>query len=304
MRIFLFLLAFIALPVSAAPKVVASVLPLHSLLSNVMQGVGEPELLIPANQSPHDFHLRPSQARQLNHADLVVWVGNDLESSLVKPIRVLTDSARVLTLSKLAKMNLLAMREGGDWEGHDHRTGGHVHDHDHDHRTDPHFWLSPIYAARAAQSMMQALIDLDPDHADRYRSNTQALLNRLADLDDKIAAQLASVADTPYLVFHDAYQYFEARYDLNAVGSITLKPGTTPGAKRLAQLRRKIQDTGAVCLFSEPQFKSSTLRALKEGLPIGLGELDPLGAAQTPGPEAYFQLMDQLSSGLLACFKP
>ena len=314
MRFLLILLALAALPAYAAPKAVATVLPLHSLLSAVMQDVGEAQLLIPANQSPHDIHLRPSQARQLNSADLVVWVGEGLETGLVKPIRVLGDSAKVLTLSHLSNLNLLPIREGGDWEAHahgdasehsehhhsEHHHGEHHHS-EHHHGADPHFWLSPVRAARAAQSMMEALVDLDPANADRYRSNTKSLLDRLAELDAKIADQLAPIADMPYLVFHDAYQYFESQYGLNAVGSVTLNPSTPPGARRLAQLRRKIADTGAVCVFSEPQFKSSTLRPLKEGLPIRLGELDPIGAAQTPGPEAYFALMHNLANGLTNC---
>lgn len=304
----------IALPATAAPRAVASILPLHSLLAGVMQGVAEPELLIPPGQSPHRIELRPSQAEHLSRAELVVWIGPNLETGLRKPVAVLGSNARVLTLGEDAELAVLPTREGGVWEGHEHggheahhedpKAEGHPHDaHTDEHHdgVDPHLWLSPSQAAGIVRRLADTLSELDPGHAERYRGNAATMLGRLDALDVRLEQRLAPVREIPYLVFHDAYQYFEQRYRLHAVGAVTIDPEHAPGARRIAELRARIAASGARCVFAEPQFEPRILRTLLDGSTARAGELDPIGAALTPGEDAYFALLDGLADALVGC---
>ena len=286
--------------IETQPRAVASILPLHSLLSAVMEGVAEPELLIEPAESPHKVHLRPSQAERLSRADLVVWIGDDLESGLSKSIRVLGESAQVLTLEKRREMELLPIRENERWEFHDHEDEeGHHH-----HGMDPHLWLSPRHAVRVVRALGERLGGIDPANADRYHANARSLSARLEDLDRHLDRRLEAVRDAPFLVFHDAYQYFERRYRLHAVGAVTLSPEQAPGARRIAELRKRIREAGARCVFAEPQFEPSLVRTLVEGTQVRIGELDPHGVGIAPGPEAYFQLLNRIADRLIDCLSP
>ncbi|GAB6042306.1 zinc ABC transporter substrate-binding protein [Endothiovibrio diazotrophicus] len=305
------LLTLFALPLSgtAAPGVVATIQPIHSLVAGVMEGIGEPSLLIHGNESPHTFSLRPSDARQLHAAKLVVWVDEGLETPLAHTLESLDDGVRVLTLSAVEGMELLPVREGGAWEAHDHGDGEHqAEEHavgdeeaEHHHHRDLHLWLSPRNAGRVVRATLEALSDLDPANAERYRANAQRQLQRLRDLDRRLAERTAPVRERPYIVFHDAYQLFEKRYHLNAVGSVTLSPERAPGARRVHQLRGKIRDLGVRCVFAEPQFEPKLVRTLIEGSGARAGVLDPLGATLPAGPDAYFRLMNALADSLVGC---
>lgn len=294
---FLALLFSAILPMSSPAasttlKAVASILPLHSLLAGVMSGVGEPGLLIPPGQSPHEVDLRPSQARALADADLVVWVGDELETGLRKSISVLGEHAHVLTLADQATLSPLPARALHDHHEH-HEHGAHD--------IDPHLWLSPTKAKVIVTLMRDALSELDPDNAARFHANSATLQRRLDALDNELAERLAPVRAMPYLVFHDAYRYFEEHYGLHSLGAVTIDPQHAPGARRLVELRRKLHDSGARCIFTEPQFEPRVLHALTEGSTIRSGELDPIGADLQPGPDAYFQLMKQLGDALTSC---
>ena len=281
------------------PNVVASIQPIHSLVAGVMSGVGEPLLLIRGGESPHDFSLRPSDARRLGSADLVVWVGEALEPPLARTLEANAGQTRVLTLSDLRGLELATMREGGAWEGHGHE-GGDSADH-HADEFDPHLWLSPRNAGRIVRAVMEDLSELDPEHAARYRANAQALLQRIRALDRDLAERTATVRATPYIVFHDAYQLFERHYRLNAIGSVTVSPEQPPGARRIRELRTKIRELGARCVFSEPQFEPKLVRTLIDGTNARAGVLDPLGAELAAGPDAWFQLMNALADSLVSC---
>jgi zinc transport system substrate-binding protein len=283
---------------AAAPRVVVSIVPLHSLVAGVMAGVGEPRLLIPGGQSPHHYSLRPSRARALARAQLVLWVGAELEASLARSIRKLARGARVVTLMRHGDIRLLEAREGGVWEDHQAQEAGVERHH---HGLDPHLWLSPDNAGRIVRIVRDELIALDPGNADRYRDNAGALLQRIADLDRSLRERLEPLRGEPYLVFHDAYQYFERHYGLRAVGSVTVSPERPPGARRLHQLRGKIRTSGARCVFAEPQFRPGLVRTLIEGSGARGAELDPLGAGLQPGADAWFRLMEGLAGGLVAC---
>lgn len=303
-------------PALAAPKVVATIQPVHSLIAGVMAGIGQPDLLIQATASEHSYALRPSDARLLDGADVVFWIGEDLERQLRKPLAALAGKARIVTLAEEAGLRLLPLRRGGGWEAHgeDHEDGGsgpgHAHAQGAENRAegaqdltapDPHVWLDPENAKRIASKAAEVLAALDPDNGRRYAANARRTAEALDGLDGELRAALAPVRGRPYLVFHDAYQYFENRYDLAAVGSVTVSAERQPGPRRLYEVRARLLETGAQCIFGEPQHDMRLARTIAESTPARLGQLDPVGAAIAPGPEAYFTLMRQLAGSLVGC---
>ncbi|MBC7137055.1 MAG: zinc ABC transporter substrate-binding protein, partial [Oceanibaculum nanhaiense] len=216
-----------------APKVFVTVKPVHALVAGVMQGVGEPYLLLKGGESPHSYTLKPSDARALSESALVFWVGESLETFLEHPLETLGKQARIVELAEAKGIETLEGREGGAWESHE---AAHDHDKKHDHSHDKkhahaahdgidgHLWLDPHNAEAIVTVAAEALAGIDPANAAAYRDNAQKMVERIEALDAELTAQLAPVKDRPYIVFHDAYQYFEAHYGLKAVGSITLSP--------------------------------------------------------------------------------
>jgi len=305
--------------IAAEPRVVASIKPVHSLVAGVMQGVGEPTLLTPGGASPHEYSLRPSDLRAINEAQAVFWVGPDLETFLVKPLANVADRVRAVALMEAPDLTILPMREGGAWEPHAHGQGGHghghghKHDHKHDHKhghhghahghsdRDAHVWLDPVNAIAMVRRILATLGEIDPDRQTHYARNGEALIERLEQLNQDLAAKLQPVQGRPYIVFHDAYQYFERRYGLNAVGSVVLKPEQRPGARRVAEIQKRLRDLQARCVFSEPQFQPALVDTVIAGSDARKGVLDPLGAELTSGPDAYFQLLQNLADALREC---
>ncbi len=304
----LWLLPLIAL---AEPKVVASIKPVHSLVAGVMQGIGEPRLLVPGGASPHQYSLRPSDARAISEADVVFWIGPELESFASKPLRNTEGKLRAVALLDAPGVVVLPLREGGAWEPHRHdamadESTAHPveqdHEQSHESGRDVHIWLDPVNAAAMVRQIVAVLSETDPSHRTDYQHNGTLLIERLNRLDQQLAAELAPIRGRPYVVFHDAYQYFERRYGLSAVGSIVLDPEQRPGAKRLADIQAGIRDHGVRCVFGEPQFQPALVETVIAGSNARLGVLDPEGGAELqPGPEAYFQLLQRLSSALRAC---
>ncbi len=257
-----------------APRVVVSIAPLHSLVAGVMAGVAAPTLLVPGGASPHGGALRPSDARALQAADVVFWIGPGLERFLDKPLATLAGRARVIALAPHA---------GGP--------------------PDPHVWLDPARARDLVAVAATVLAEADPGHADAYRANAARLRARLDALDRDLDARLAPVRDVPYLVFHDAYRHFEARYGLTSVGAVTRTPEIPPGARRLSRIRRLISERDVACLFTEPRSPPALAEAVTGGTTVRIAVLDPLGAALAPGPQAYFALMRALADDLAACLR-
>jgi len=287
-------------------KVVTSIKPVHSLVAGVMRGVAEPALLVKGAASPHSFNLRPSDARALNQADLVFWVGEDLETFLTKPIQSLADKAHPVALMEESALALLPTREGGAWEKHDHgeHEGEHAHEAGHEHGTrDAHVWLDVDNARKMVASIAKELSEHDAANAARYKANAAALTERLTALDAELKTTLAPVKDRPFVVFHDAYHYLEERYGQNAVGAITVSPDQRPSAQRLSQLRAKISSLDAACVFAEPQFEPTLVATVVENPPAKRGTLDPLGASLDDGPELYFTLMRGMAASLVSCLK-
>jgi zinc transport system substrate-binding protein len=293
-----------------SPKVVVSIKPIHSLVAGVMQGVAEPRLLVTGGGSPHGYVLRPSEARGLADADLVVWVGGEMESFMVKPLSTLGRNARQLELAEELESQLLPLREGGSWEAHAHAGGDHEpeaaerheeHERHGEHgEYNQHLWLDPQLAQQIVTKTGDALADIDPAHGNQYRENAARLKERLGSLDARLKAKLAPVKKVPYVVFHDAYQYFETAYGLNAVGSVTIDPERRPGARRIREIREKIKELNARCVFSEPQFEPRLVATVIEGTGARTGVLDPLGARLPAGPESYFLLLNALADNLVA----
>ncbi len=289
---------------NAAPQVVASIKPVHSLIAGIMQGVGIPGLLIQGGESPHNFNLKPSDMRLLQQADLILWVGPDVEASLARLFEKRQFQGEVLRLTQLPAIESLPPRSNHTWEEEDHRPGeSAAHDHAHAGEIDSHIWLSPEIARRIVRRLTDRLSQLDAENAARYQANGQLLIERIESLDSELSERLARVRKVPFIVFHDAYHYFERHYGLNAVGSVSVAPDRQPGAHRIHELRSKITRLDARCVFAEPQFKPKLVQTLIEGTSARSGILDPLGSDLEAGPEAYFQLMRRLADNLVDCLQ-
>ena len=303
--------ALSSLGVSAANadvSVVTSIKPVHSLVSGVMQGVGSPTVIIEGAGSPHTYSLKPSQAKQLQDADLVFWMGDELEPFLRGPIQNIAKNAKSIKLIEAHGLKKIKFREGGMFDEHDdHDDHGHdkhaKDDHDdHGHgEYDPHVWLDPINAKAIVHEIEEALVKADPKNAKEYKANADRIAGELDQLVKELRAQFQPVQQKGFIVFHDAYQYFEQRFGVSAIGSITVSPEVMPGAERVSELRNKIRDLKATCIFSEPQFEPKLVRTLVEGTGARAGVLDPLGASLTKGPNLYFQLVREMARSLKEC---
>jgi len=280
--------------------VVASIKPVHALVAAVMAGAGTPHLVIAGAASPHAYAVRPSDARALADARVVFWVGPQMETALVKPIAALAGDAEVVALADAPGVIALPLRAGGAFDGHAHD------DADHDSgdpigAIDMHLWLDPVNAKAMARAIEAALAEADPANRALYAANADALTAALDALVREVDAVLAPVRDRPFVVFHDAYRYFENRFGLAAAGAITVRPDIAPGARRVAEIRDRIGALGAVCVFTEPQFEPRVIAAVTEGTAARPGILDPLGAGLDPGPDAYFALIRDLAGALADC---
>jgi zinc transport system substrate-binding protein len=324
--------ALLAAGASAAraetPNVVVSIKPIHSLVSAIMQGVGEPGLIVEGAASPHTYSLKPSNAAALQDADVVFWVGHGLEAFLEKPLESLGSKATVVEFEDAPGLEKLQFREGGPFEAHSHEGEdaheGHSHGEDgHDHAKeaeeghehageagheghehgefDMHLWLSPDNARAIAAEAAKVLAEKDPANAGTYNKNLAALNDKITALDKEVADTIAPVKEKPFIVFHDAYQYFEHHYGVHAAGSITVSPETLPGAERLTQIRDKVKTLGATCVFAEPQFEPKLVNVVIEGTPAKSGTLDPEAATLEPGPDLYFTLMKSIATSLRDC---
>ncbi|WP_055047695.1 zinc ABC transporter substrate-binding protein [Devosia sp. A16] len=291
------------LALAEVPSVVATIKPLHSLVAAVMGELGTPALIVKGASSPHSYSLKPSDAQALQSANLVFWTGHGLELFLEDSIETLAPKATIVELSKAPGIELLPPRETGTFEHHDHgeEEHGEADGHEHGEEQDLHFFLDPANAKMMVATIADSLVAADPDHADTYRANAA---RETADLDALIAeteASLAPIKDRPFVVFHDAYQYFEKRFGLNVAGSVTLSPEIAPGADRINEIRAKLKTLDAACVFAEPVFEPRIVNVLTEGTTAKQGVLDPEGANLDEGPGLYRQLIENLATSLKAC---
>jgi zinc transport system substrate-binding protein len=297
----------------AAPRVVATIKPIHSIAANVMAGVAEPKLLLDAAVSEHTAQLTPSQVEAMHNADLIVVVGENLEAFLHKALEN-PDIAqkKLFEASELPGLKLLPVRSGGLWEPHHHGDeaqgnegeAGEVHDHDHAHGgNDPHIWMDPENAKLIARALAATLGGLDRENAATYQANAEKFATDLDKLSTEIAQGVKPVRDKRYIVFHDAYQYFETRFGMSPAGSITVNPEVTPGAKRIKEIHDRIAETQAACVFAEPQFESKYVETVIEGTKAKASMLDGLGAKEPAGAQAYAGMMHKFVTALIQCLK-
>jgi zinc transport system substrate-binding protein len=315
-------------------KVTATIKPVHALVAQVMEGVGTPKLLVQGAASPHTYALKPSDARALHQADVFFRVSESVEPFTRKLVTALPERVRTVTLAETPGIELLDIRTGETFERHDHDHGhDHAHgddhdDHGHDHKEhgthdhahedhdahhghaesdhasaarDGHVWLDPQNARKMVAEIARVLSEAAPDKAETFKANAARADAALIRLEDEIARDLAPVKGRPFVVFHDAFQYFEHRFGLSAVGSITVSPEVRPSAKRLTEIRHKLAKLSAACVFSEPQFQPKLVAAVIEGTSARSGTLDPEGALVEPGPAAYETLLRNLAVGLKSC---
>jgi zinc transport system substrate-binding protein len=321
-------LASFITPVNADVKVVASIKPLHSLASYLMDGVGKPDLIVEGYGSPHGFSMKPSHAKMLQNADLIFWVGEDLEIFLEKPLSSIAKKAEKIELMEIKGLNVLKFRERNIFDKHDHDDhddhgkkeddhDDHEHD-DHDKKEehadhddhdgheghahgeyDPHIWLDPMNAKVILNKMVEHLIENDAKNASKYKSN---LKNAFKDIDKLTADVKADLSkSTASIVFHDAYQYFEERFDINILGAFTVNTDVMPGAEQLSEIREIIEHDKVSCIFSEPQFNPDIINAVAKDMDIKTGILDPLGATLNPGKNLYFDLIRNMSDSFKGC---
>ena len=303
-------------PANAEIKVVASIKPIHSLAIYLMDGIAKPDLIVDGYASPHGFAMKPSHAKMLQNADLIFWVGEDLESFLEKPLSSIAKKAEKIELMKIKGLQVLKFRERNIFDDHDdhghddHDDHGkkdddhddHGHD-DHDVHAhgefDPHIWLDPINAKVILNEMVEHLIENDPKNEAKYKSNLAKALKEIDKLIIDVMTDLSSSVSS--IVFHDAYQYFEKRFNVNILGAFTVNTDVMPGAEQLAEIREIIEHDKVACVFSEPQFNPDIIKAVAKDMNIKTGVIDPLGATLDPGKDLYFNLIRNMSASFEGC---
>ena len=287
-------------------NVVVSIKPFHSLVSGVMLGVARPELLLKGNFSPHTYSLKPSDAKKLQYADFVFWGGEALEGFLAKPIISLSKNAKVVSILEINGLKLRYFRaenhigKSENIESYSHNLpknqGAELKA-----ALDPHIWLDPENAKVITQKTVQILSDFDTKNAQKFQKNGEKIIVRLNELDQQLSSEMSEISDRTYLVLHDAYQYFESRYQLKSASSITLQLEHFLGVSRLKKVQKMIKTSNVRCIFTEPQYSQKLVKTLIKDTSVKKGILDPIGADILPGPELYFDLLKNLSISLKSC---
>jgi zinc transport system substrate-binding protein len=331
-------------PANAELKVVTSIKPIHSLASYLMDGIGKPELIVDGYASPHGFSMKPSHAKMLQNADIVFWVGEDLENFLEKPLASIAKKAEKIELINSHDLQVLKFRERNIFDEHDDHDHGHKKkkkddhddhddhghkkkkkddhddhdDHDHDDHGkkeehddhdgheghahgefDPHIWLDTMNAKAMLNEMAEHLIENDSKNEAKYKSNLDKALKDIDKLTIEVMTELNNSVSS--IVFHDAYQYFEKRFNVNVLGAFTVNTDVMPGAEQLAEIREIIEHDKVACVFSEPQFNPDIINAVAKDMKIKTGVLDPLGATLDSGKDLYFKLIRNMSASFKGC---
>ena len=316
-------------PANAELKVVTSIKPIHSLASYLMDGIGKPELIVDGYASPHGFSMKPSHAKMLQNADLIFWIGEDLEGFLEKPLKSIAKKAEKIELIEIKGLNVLKFRERNIFDEHDDHDDHDDHgkkeddhdDHDHDEHAkkeehddhddhdgheghahgeyDPHIWLDPMNAKVILNEMVEHLIENNPTNEAKYKSNLDKALKEIDKLTIEVMTDLNNSVSS--IVFHDAYQYFEKRFNVNILGAFTVNTDVMPGAEQLAEIREIIEHDKVACIFSEPQFNPDIINAVAKDMKIKTGVLDPLGATLDSGKDLYFKLIRNMSASFKGC---
>lgn len=289
------ILNFTLIANSKEKKIVTTIKPIHSILLNIVDS--DVELLLNNNSSPHDFKLKPSDMKKITDADVLIYIDESIESFIERPLNALDENIKTIKILGNANLSLLPIREGGVWEEEAH--GDH---HEHNHGSfDAHIWLGSKNVIKLTKFFVKELSKISPDKKNIYKANAKEFIKKVSNKNKELAKELININSEPYIVFHDAYQYFEADYNLNSVGSISLNPEISPTPKRIKEIKAKIEKDSVVCLFREPQFPSRIVQTVIQETNAKEGELDPLGFDLNPGKNLYFELVTNLSKNLREC---
>ena len=289
--------------------VISTIQPINSLVSAVIGNTGKSITIIPSEQSPHDFKLKPSDVKVLQNGNIIFYVSNHLESSITKVFKNLPKNIKVINLMEEADVNHLAIRDNDAWERHDHhghddhdKHGKKHDDHDdHEKEDDVHIWLSPDNAIKIVQKVNKVLSLYFPENSKIYNDNTTKFIDKIKNLKMELVRELSPIKNKPYIVFHDAYQYFEKTFELNAVGSVALEGDIASSPKQISFIKDKIIKSKASCVFQEPQFDSKLVKIVVEGTDAKIGTLDPLGVNITGDKDFYLQLLSNMAKSLKEC---
>ncbi len=288
--------AVAGVPASEPPAVVASIRPIHSLAAGVMGDLGAPALIVRGYGSPHFYQMRPSEARALAGADVVLWIGEPLETFLAGPIRNLGGDARVLSLLQADGLELHPARTSTLWES------GHEHEHD-SGSADPHIWLAPGNAKAMVDAIARVLGEVDPERAEIYAANGAAMKSRIDAMTADMEARLSPVAGVPFVAMHDSMHYFESAFSLHSVGAVTLDPDRQPSAGSVRELREHLSAGGVVCMVTEPQFTPALIEALASESRLTSAEFDPIGVDSDAAWDSYFAMMTGNADNLARCLE-
>ena len=305
--------------------VISTIQPINSLVSAIIGNTGKSITIIPSEQSPHDFKLKPSDVKVLQNGNIIFYVSNHLESSITKVLKNLPKNIKLINLMEDAGVNHLAIRDNDAWERHDHH--GHddhdVHDKhgkkhddhddhdkhekkhddhdDHEKEDDVHVWLSPDNAIKIVQKVNKVLSLYFPENSKIYNDNTTKFIDKIRNLKMELVKELSPIKNKPFIVFHDAYQYFEKTFELNAVGSVALEGDIASSPKQISLIKDKIVKSKALCVFQEPQFDSKLVKIVVEGTDAKIGTLDPLGVNISENKDFYLQLITNMAKSLKEC---
>ena len=321
---FIFFLSF-KLFASETTGIITTIQPITSLVSAVIGNTGKTISLIPTEISPHEYKLKPSDIKKLQNGNIIFYVSDHLETSITKVFENLPKNIKSINLMEDAGIKHLAIRDNEAWERHDHRHGhGDHHDHDkkakehddhedekhakkhddhnnHEKEDDVHIWLSPDNAVKIIKKVNKELSLYFPENAKTYNKNTNQMIKKINELEVELKNELSGIKDKPYIVFHDAYQYFETSFGLNAVGSVALEGDIASSPKQISFIKDKIVKFKASCVFQEPQFDSKLVKIVVEGTNAQIGTLDPLGVNIKSGENFYLQLLKNMAKSLKDC---
>lgn len=271
-------------------QVVVSIKPIHSLVAGVMKGVGEPYLIVKNASSPHTYRLRPSDGRALSNAKIVFWVGPKFEQFLEKPISSLVKQSAGVSLMNIDGLKKFDVRQSDE---HKHEA----------HQIDPHVWLDPDNAKKIVEHIAKTLMIADPKNALLYEKNALVIIAKLDKLIVDIGDVLSGVQHHKYLVFHDAYQYFEKRFGLNFSGAVIVNANQIIGARQLSTVQARVKRLKIKCIFSEPQFNPRLVKTVVENQKVKFGVLDSMGVDLVPNETLYFDLMRKMAASFQSCFR-
>ena len=303
--VFSFLAAFFSLnqTVKAEIRVVTTIQPLHSLIANVMDGSGKLNLILEGSASPHSFTLKPSHAKMIEKADIIFWFGEELEAFLEKPLKSIPKKAKVISFMELSEVPKLKFREKNifDHDEHGHKEkDDHKDEHGHAHgEFDVHLWLDPSNAKIMVKKIAHVLSEADPANAKKYEQNANKTRLKIDKMIKDIDSNINKRAS--FITFHDAYQYFEKRFGIASMGTLTVNPDVQPGAKQVSEIQKLIKEKNIKCIFSEPQFNPKIINMLTQKTNTKTGVFDPLGSKFKTGKSLYFDVINDLAKNLKGC---